>query len=252
MMVMEMVAMMIMTIMVFRVDNIDDDSIHFDSPFLTFSGPVGGIRSELFVDANRLTPYFYSVMICIDETGWNETIASNKTALQHAIQLMDFSTMDDDLRGFSDALRVGRYAYLSPCSYSQNIFSSKLIRIDLGDIDIGTKLIETYDSGGTVRNVVDILDLSKKNPDLKGFSGLFMSGQNLILVPFRNKYEPQNGHRGHGNVVRINMNLFNDVDKGIEYIDVSSVTRAQIPSFGDTNLRGFSGGFASKFISFDE
>lgn len=213
---------------------------------------MGGIRSELFVDANRLTPYFYSVMICIDETGWNEEIATNKTSLQQAIQLMDFSTMDDDLRGFSDAIRVGRYAYLSPCSYSQNIFSSKLIRIDLGDIDIGTKLMETYKSGGTVRNVVDILDLSKKNIALKGFSSLFMSGQNLILVPFRNNYEPQTGQRGHGNVVRLNMNLFDDLEKGIEYIDVSAVIRAQIPSFGDTNLRGFAGGFACKFISFDE
>ena len=213
---------------------------------------MGGIRSELFVDANRLTPYFYSVMICIDETGWNEEIATNRTSLQQAIQLMDFSTMDDDLRGFSDAIRVGRYAYLSPCSYSQNIFSSKLIRIDLGDIDIGTKLMETYKSGGTVRNVVDILDLSKKNIALKGFSSLFMSGQNLILVPFRNNYEPQTGQRGHGNVVRLNMNLFDDLEKGIEYIDVSAVIRAQIPSFGDTNLRGFAGGFACKFISFDE
>jgi len=213
---------------------------------------VGGIRSELFVDANRLTPYFYSVMICIDETGWNEEIATNRTSLQQAIQLMDFSTMDDDLRGFSDAIRVGRYAYLSPCSYSQNIFSSKLIRIDLGDIDIGTKLMETYKSGGTVRNVVDILDLSKKNIALKGFSSLFMSGQNLILVPFRNNYEPQTGQRGHGNVVRLNMNLFDDLENGIEYIDVSAVIRAQIPSFGDTNLRGFAGGFACKFISFVE
>ena len=213
---------------------------------------MGGIRSELFVDANRLTPYFYSVMICIDETGWNEEIATNRTSLQQAIQLMDFSTMDDDLRGFSDAIRVGRYAYLSPCSYSQNIFSSKLIRIDLGDIDIGTKLMETYKSGGTVRNVVDILDLSKKNIALKGFSSLFMSGQNLILVPFRNNYEPQTGQRGHGNVVRLNMNLFDDLENGIEYIDVSAVIRAQIPSFGDTNLRGFAGGFACKFISFVE
>ena len=191
-------------------------------------------------------------MICIDETGWNEEIATNRTSLQQAIQLMDFSTMDDDLRGFSDAIRVGRYAYLSPCSYSQNIFSSKLIRIDLGDIDIGTKLMETYKSGGTVRNVVDILDLSKKNIALKGFSSLFMSGQNLILVPFRNNYEPQTGQRGHGNVVRLNMNLFDDLENGIEYIDVSAVIRAQIPSFGDTNLRGFAGGFACKFISFVE
>jgi len=224
---------------------------HFYSPFLSFSGPVGGIRSELFVDANRLTPYFYSVMICINETGWNEEAATNNTILQNAIQVIDFSTMDDNLRGFSDALRVGRYAYLAPCSYSQNIFSSKLIRIDLGDIDIGTQLINIYKSGGTARNIVDILDLSKKKPNLKGFSGLFMSGQYLILVPYRNAYEPQNGQRGHGNVVRLNMNMFHDLDNGIEYMDVSSVIRAQIPSFSDMNLRGFSGGFASKFLSVD-
>jgi len=209
---------------------------------------VGGVRSNLFVDANHLTPYYYSVMICIDEKGWDIDVSTNSTALRQSIQIMDFSTMDSDLRGFSEAIRVGRFAYLAPFSHSQNKFSSKFIRIDLGDIDIGTQLKKVYQSGGTVRNVVDILDLSKKNTALKGFSGLFMSGQYLLLVPYRNAYEPQNGQRGHGNIVRLDMNQFHDLDNGVEYMDLSTTIRAQIPSFSDMNLKGFAGGFSCKLV----
>ena len=33
---------------------------------------------------------------------------------------------------------------------------------------------------------------------------------------------------------------------GIEFFDMSSTTRSQVPSFDDFKLRGYSGGFASE------
>jgi len=49
--------------------------------------------------------------------------------------------------GFSDALRVGRYAYLTPLSQAEHMYSSKLIRINLGQTDIGST-IDTLTKAG--------------------------------------------------------------------------------------------------------
>ncbi len=83
------------------------------------------------------------------------------------------------------------------------------------------------------------------------------------MVPYRNAYEPRNGQRGYGTVVKIDLNYFGDhpininsatnsssSSSFIELVDLPSETRVeQIPSYADTDLRGFSGGFASgKFI----
>ena len=176
------------------------------SPYLTYSGPVGGIRSRLPVDANHLRPYFYATMLCMHEDAWalntSHTNPNATAALQAQIQTIDFSTIEDTLRGFSEALRVGRYAYIAPLQSADGVYTSKLIRIDLGDVDIGTTLRELAASGTNVRTIIDILDLSKKSTALAGFSGLFTSGMYLFLVPFRNAYEPSNGQRGHGTLCR--------------------------------------------------
>ena len=188
-------------------------------------------------------------MICIDEPGWNGEAAVNTTYLLESIRIMDFSTVDDQLRGFSDAIRLGRFAYFAPYSYSQNKYSSKLIRISLGTIDIGTTLSYLQETNQNLRSIIEILDLSKKYDLLRGFSSIFNSGQFLFLVPYRNKYEPQNGQRGNGIVVRINLNNFEL--NGVEYLDFTKTTRTQIPSFNDISLTGFSYGFACKiFILF--
>lgn len=214
-----------------------------DSPYRTFSGPVGGIRSELEVDANHLRPYYYATMLCMNQTAWEN--AEDVAAVASAIRLIDFSTIEDQFRGFSDALRVGRFAYVTPLNSGEGVYSSHMIRINLGEVDIGTTLTEL--GGGDIRAVIDILDLAKISESMRGFSSLFTSGQYLFLVPFRNTYEPRNGQRGHGTLVRLNMNDF-DVT-GIDFIDLPTTTRTQIPSFADVNLRGYISGFASESFS---
>jgi hypothetical protein len=214
----------------------------FDSPFRTFSGTVGGIRSKLAVDRNDLRPYFNAIMTCVNESVWNWNPQNQSfSVLASFVRTFDFATIEEGLRGYSDAIRVGRYAYLSPLSYSDNTYTSKLLRINLGV----NNLFETFDAtmatNGNIRKIVNILDLSKVNDNLKGFSGMYTSGNFLILVPYRNSYEPRNGQRGHGLLVRLNMNDF--TTNGVEFVDLTTTKRSQIPSFADTNLRGFSFGF---------
>ena len=160
---------------------------------------MGGIRSPLPVDANRLRPYYYSTMLCLNSSAWE---ANGTAAIAAHIRTIDLSTIEDNLRGFSEALRVGRYAYLSPLSHAESQYSSKLIRISLGEVDIGTTLTRLAADNKNVRTIVDILDLSKKSEAMRGYSGLFNAGKYLFLVPFRNSYEPKNGQRGHGTLTR--------------------------------------------------
>jgi hypothetical protein len=181
----------------------------------------------------------------VNSSAWN---SNNKHTLQSSIRTMDFSTIDDSLRGFSDAVRVGRYAYLTPLNSADFVFSCSMIRIDLGIKDIGTTIDETLSATGNIRNIVAILSLAKVDSRLCGFSGLFNAGQYLILVPYRNTYEPRNGQRGHGLLVRLNMNDYST--SGIEFADLTTTQRSQIPSFADTNLRGFSYGFPCEWLFF--
>lgn len=245
---------------------------------------MGGIRSALPVDANHLRPYYYSVLLCMNITAWQyagDTTPDAVEALRAHVRLIDLSTIEDTLRGFSEALRVGRYAYLAPLSNAESTYSAKLIRISLGEVDIGTTLAALEASGTNVRTIVDILDLSKKSQALRGYSGLFTAGRNLFLVPFRNAYEPRNGQRGHGSLTRLvqaflcidstvvfpagsaalitvrtalpflflfrgyRLNLNDFSISGVDFIDIPTTIRTQVPSFPDFKLRGYWGGFAS-------
>lgn len=212
------------------------------NPYRTFSGVVGGIRSNALVDANNLRPYYNAIMICVHKDIWKT--APGIRPAQSLIRTLDFSTIEDSLRGFSDAIRVGRYAYLSPLNSDDTTYASKLIRINLGEISIQHTLDATLAINGNIRKIINILELAKVNTNLKGYSSMYTSGRYLILVPYRNSFEPRNGQRGHGYLTRLNMNDFSI--KGVEYIDLANTTRAQIPSFADINLRGFSYGFPCK------
>jgi hypothetical protein len=207
-------------------------------PFRSYSGPFGGVRSLEIVDQGHLRPYFHAEVLCIHSDGWNGVVP-----LKDAIRSFDLGNVDVDLRGYSEALRVGRFAYLAPLAVQTHVYNGKLVRIYLGAESIGDTLDYLAATGGKVRDIVDILDLKILDKKMAGFSGLFSSGKFLFLVPFRNEVELFNGQRGHGNVVRIDMNNF-DLG-GIRVLDLSTTTRSQIPSFADEDLRGFSGGFAS-------
>lgn len=216
------------------------------SPFRTYVGRVGGIRSNLPVDSNNLTPYYNSIMVCVNETLWNMPTTMSVESRLAAVRTMDFSIIRPDFRGFADALRVGRHAYLCPMNIAETTYSPYLIRISLGVYDIGTALDTANTTYGGIRSMVNTLNLSMVDTNLKGFSGLFTAGKYLFLVPYRNGYEPRNGQRGHGHAVRLDMNDFSM--SGISHFDLTTTTRNQIPSFADTQLRGYSFGFACKCI----
>jgi hypothetical protein len=218
------------------------------SPYRTFVGRVGGIRSNLPVDGNSLTPYYNSVMVCVNESLWHMSPTESVASRMAALRTMDFSIIRPDFRGFADALRIGRHVYLCPLNIAETTYSPYLLRIDLGVEDIGAALDVASVTYGGIRTMVNTLNLSMVNTQLKGYSGLFTAGQYLFLVPYRNAYEPQNGQRGHGLAVRLNMNDFSPT--GISILDMPSTTRNQIPSFPDTQLRGFSFGFASGLYAF--
>lgn len=222
------------------------ETFDFCSPFRTYVGRVGGIRSNLPVDSNSLTPYYNSIMVCVNETLWNMPTTMSVESRMAAVRTMDFSIIRPDFRGFADALRVGRHAYLCPMNIAETTYSPYLIRISLGVYDIGTALDTANTTYGGIRSMVNTLNLSMVDTNLKGFSGLFTAGKYLFLVPYRNEYEPRNGQRGHGHAVRLDMNDFSM--SGISHFDLTTTTRNQIPSFADTQLRGYSFGFACKCI----
>ncbi len=68
-----------------------------------------------------------------------------------------------------------------------------------------------------------------------------------MLVPWRSSNELYNGQRGHGMVPRIDMNIF-DVE-GNKIMDMPITSRKQIPSFADSDLIGYSYGFACKLCN---
>ena len=226
----------------FPLETHNNHSLILPRPYRTFAGEIGGVQSVRPVDANNLRPYFSSIMVCVGGSAWGLT-AANDIAVH--IKTIDFSLIEQNLRGFSDSIRVGRYAYLSPLTHGENQYSSKLIRVTLGYNNIGTA-IDTAIASNNIRGIINILDLSQISEALAGYSGVFTAGQYLYLVPYRNRYLPSNGQRGHGNFVRLNMNQFNIY--GVDYLDLSTTKRNQIPSFADVNLRGFSYGFACKLI----
>jgi hypothetical protein len=147
------------------------------------------------------------------------------------------------LRGFSEAIRVGRFAYFAPLASSSHDYSAILVKLYLGEDNIGLTMKILQDSNSDLRTIVETLDLSQANPNLRGFSGIFSSGRFLFLVPYRNAFEPKIGQRGHGFVTRVDMNKF-DVS-GVNYMQCETQSRFQIPSTADDDLRGFSGGYAS-------
>lgn len=211
-------------------------------PLRTFLGPIGGVRSNLDVDKNRLTAYHHGLLVCVNQSAWTTDLSVVEPAslLGKSVRTIDLSSVGADLRGFSDAIAVGRFAYLCPFATEPHAYTSKLVRIDLGVDNIISNLDRVK---GFVGDMVDVLDLTQADPGLAGFSGIFNSGKYLYLVPWRNEYVPYNGQRGHGLVPRIDMNIFDSV--GVTTIDTSTTTRSQIPSFADIDLVGFSFGFAS-------
>mmetsp|Transcript_15811 Transcript_15811/g.20515 ORF Transcript_15811/g.20515 Transcript_15811/m.20515 type:complete len:225 (+) Transcript_15811:2104-2778(+) len=120
-----------------------------------------------------------------------------------------------------------------------------VVRIDLEEFD-GYKSVK-------------VMDLRMLDDCLVGFSAGFSWGKLLLLVPNRNAQGAVKGtssarkaNKGsymkraqHGKVVGIDLTKdFNDLSS-VSVLDLSTVTRQQIPKIPDPELRGFVGGFAA-------
>lgn len=207
-------------------------------PFKHFAASHGGIRSGLIVDRNTLRVYYSSEIVCVNSTGFE-----GRGPLGDSMITLDIGDLDPGLRGYSEALKVGRYVYLSPQASYTHTYTSRVVRLTLGPVDIAHTLAALLASGLRARAMMNVLDLAQKDPQLSGFSGLFSAGRYLYLVPYRNEHTPQTGQRGFGKLVRVNMNRF--ALDGIDVVDMPVTSRTQIPSFADIDLRCFSGGFSS-------
>jgi len=165
------------------------------------------------------------------------------------VGVLDLATVDPDLGGFSDGVVVGSFLYLVPFRHRDVLdgnlgYFGKVVRIDL----------ESFASG---MRAVKVLDLTRLDPLLVGFSAGFSWGATLLLVPLRNanargseeEFRPEGNHfmrAQHGKLVGIDLSQ-GDFDGlgAVQVLDLSTVTRQQIPKVADPELRGFSGGFAS-------
>ena len=137
-------------------------------PFKQFAGSQGGIRSRQLADGNTLRAYYSSQMICVNSTGW-EGIGD----LASSLRVIDMGDLDPNLRGYSEAIRVGRYAYIAPLASFTYSYTSRVVRLQLGPVDIANTLDALAAAGVRARALLSVLDLSQKSEDLKGFSSLF-------------------------------------------------------------------------------
>ena len=152
---------------------------------------------------------------------------------------LDLTTFDQDLRGFSFGFSVAHFGYFVPFMNKETNYFGKLVKLNLRTFTTA-RASETEgiaDDGITIK----VLDLRRADSRLGGFSGAFTAGQYAFLSPWRNVHEPINGMRGFGLVVRIDLNDFS-ID-GVKLLDMPSTIRNQIPSYPDSDLRGFSACF---------
>tara|TARA_A100001015_G_C14467833_1_gene510518 strand:- start:6 stop:557 length:552 start_codon:yes stop_codon:yes gene_type:complete len=139
-----------------------------------------------------ITYYYHGEVACVGQDAWD-----HKKNLTDAFISFDLSTIEPNLRGFSEVIRVGRYAYFAPLGFTPFDFSSKMIRLDLGDTSVYQMYVDMKARNSVIKDQCEILDLSQANSNLVGFGGIVQHGRFLILSPFRNSYEPANGLSSH-------------------------------------------------------
>ena len=158
---------------------------------------MGGLRSTLPTDAGHLSPYYHSLLTCVDHTVWQSsssslnltscTVGAGGCSIDHignftegSIVVLDLSMFDDSLRGFSDVIIAGRYAYFSPLQTAIHTYASKVVRLYLGPKPgaVGGYLaayLAHYQGDLSLQSPVTVLDLSLRSASLRGFSSLFTS-----------------------------------------------------------------------------
>jgi hypothetical protein len=203
-------------------------------PYRTTKGPnfgehQGSHNSKEQTDANKLQPVYHGKMVRLDlDTVWNKTPWSDLTR----ITVLDLGKTDRDLKGYSGGFTSGKYAYLTPYTNRETSTpsrrnSGKVARVNLEDF-----------------KTVEVLDLSKADPDLKGFHGGFVSGKYGYFVPFNNGMKNDRGvTTSFGKVAIVDLDDFSVA--GVRVLDMTKKSRLQIPGTPIRGLTGFIGGYAA-------
>lgn len=207
------------------------------APFRNVKGPVGGYNTHLTCDGSKGTPVVNTQSIGGDHLEPHMFAKFTRFQLDNFthenVEVLDLSSHDVDIRGFSGAVLVGNHAILIPfrnhdITDGDQGYASKVVKVDLSDF-----------------STVHVLDLASINMALRGYVGGFAWGQYVFLVPHANGDINTNWERRseHGMVVRIDVNDF--TTQGVKYIDLSTAYRQQVPSYPLSRLRGYVQGFAS-------
>ena len=125
------------------------------------------------------------------------------------ISFVNVATGNANAQGFHSGFTDGRYGYLVP--HYNGAYRGILTRIDL----------QNFTTSG-----VSYLDVSTNNANAKCFIGGFTDGRYAYLVPWNNSAY-------HGILTRVDLQNF--TTSGVTYLDVSTA--------GNTNAKGFHGGF---------
>ena len=125
------------------------------------------------------------------------------------ITVLDLTTVDSGLKGFSGGFTDGRYGYFVP--YLNTSASGKVARVDLQNFSIAG---------------VTVLNLATVDSALAGFEGGFTDGRYGYFVPYNNGSY-------FGKVARVDLQNF--TVGGVTVLDLTTV---------DSGLKGFLSGFS--------
>ena len=126
------------------------------------------------------------------------------------VTVLDLLNTNVFLKSFIGGFTDGVYAYLCPTTYADDFYSGVVARVNLKDF-----------------STVNILELTKIDSGLKGFSGCFSDGKYGYFVPNAISQDVLSGK-----LARIDLNNFNTT--GVSFIDLTLT---------DASLNGFQGGF---------
>ncbi len=178
------------------------DLTTIDADLKGFTGGFSDGRYGYFVPTAKASNTYFGKLVRVDL----QNFTSN------GVTVLDLTTVDLGLKGFTGGFTDGRFGYLVPFINSTGIYAGKAVRVDL----------QNFTSNG-----VTVLDLTTIDVDLKGFRGGFTDGNFGYLVPYSN-----GTNTPFGKVVRIDLQNF--TPGGVTILDLTMVS---------TDLKGFSGGF---------
>lgn len=229
-------------------------------PHRNMRGPVDQVNSEYTVDGftgewvnkhrravggDHLETHYHGKLVRVNLNNFThcstESVAVNcSEVLEPIVDVLDLTKFDPDLRGFAGGFVAGQFGYLVPYKNREGPhgFFGKVVRINLENFLLSGK------TGAAKFRTVKVLDLTMLNPDYVGFVG-GMSWYNYgLLVPHRNdKKTNYNMRLHHGKMIRFSLTDF-DLS-GLEPMDLSAVSRKQVPAIPDPDLRGYFGGFVA-------